>query len=676
MAEVLADLVGRLSFDADDRGVKKFAHGVDSLAKASDAATTKGVALGTFMGNLSTKALDLAAAMGKAAAVAAKDLVVGFAETGVELDRTAKRVDLSVVALQRWEAVARKAGVAPEAAAKGLDVFNKNLSELALKGSGPAKDALGLLGLEFSELEGLGTEERLGVIADALAAVPDAGDRAALTMQLFGEEAAKLSPILAQGRAGLDAIGDAAEEAGLVLDEKAVESAKRTAKALGDIDKTTTAVGNTIAVALAPVVADLAERFGEWYRANEDVIAQRVPEVVDAIVEGVTELVDWGQQLAHGVENLTGLFVDLGEEGGGALGSLTDVLSTLVGWSKAGIETFVEWTDDVAALADVVWDVGGAIKDGLVTAYEAAEGVIDRVSDAIMEQLGFLDPVVEVIEGIVERLSNARALVTDIAEEVGLSRAFSPEDLTAIGDAKASATAPARQQIDDARAERDYQNRQRDYREKLFDDANKADLARAGSDVRKLRALLDASRDPEFRAEVERKIKAAKYGANLRAGKGSKAVDTTEAESAFGTEFGALARAAGVGDQAVKAALEASAKSLAGGASKTVARQAGVGQLESLSGADLSHAGGVDAAMFGLLTNIGGPQAARSAADGARFVQVTNTWNFTNHFEMQLPPGFGDGLRSDVEGVAGSIEQRLTPIWEAVLDRLGGGLEP
>ena len=663
MAEVVADLVGRLSFDADDRGVKKFAQGVDSLAKASDAATTKGVALGTFMGNLGTKALDLAAAMGKAAAVAAKDLVVGFAETGVELDRTAKRVDLSVVALQRWEAVARKAGVAPEAAAKGLDVFNKNLSELALKGSGPAKDALGLLGVQFSEIEGLGTEERLNVIADALAAVPDAGDRAALTMQLFGEEAAKLSPILAQGRAGLDAIGDAAEEAGLVLDEKAVESAKRTAKALGDIDKTTTAVGNTIAVALAPVVADLAERFGEWYRANEDVIAQRVPEVVDAIVEGVTELVDWGQQLAGGIENLTGLFVDLGEEGGGALGSLTDVLSTLVGWSKAGIETFVEWTDDVAALADVVWDVGGAIKDGLVTAYEAAEGVIDRVSDAIWDQLGFLDPVVDFLEGIVDRVMRVRDLVSEVDEEVGLSRAFSPEDVAAIDQAIERETAPVAAQRYQAQQQRDMQQRELE---------KQGDMLRADATADRRRKGEAAS------ACIKKGCKwdAAKQKCTCTGKGGTKTVDTTEAEVAFGTEFGALARAAGVGDQAVKAALEASAKSLAGGASQTVARQAGVGQLESLSGADLSHAGGVDAAMFGLLTNIGGPQAARSAADGARFVQVTNTWNFTNHFEMQLPAGFGDGLRSDVEGVAGSIEQRLTPIWEAVLDRLGGGLEP
>lgn len=654
MAEVIADLVGALRFDADDKGVKQFARGVDDLAKASDTATARGTALGTLMGNLATKAVDLAVAVGKAAYAAGKDLVVGFAEGGVEIDRMAKRADLSTTALQRWGAAARKAGIEPEGATKAVEVLNKNLSELTMKGSGPAKDALGLLGVEMSELAGLDTEGQLMLVADALAAMPDAADRASLTMQLFGEEAAKLSPILAQGSAGLDALGDAAEQAGLVLDEKAVESAKRTKAALGAIDKTTTALGNTIAVALAPTVADLAERFGAWYRENEELIAQRVPEVVDQIVEGVTELVHWGQELAGGIENLMGLFRDFGQEGENTGGALIGVLSTMVEWSKAGIEAFVEWTDDVAALADVVWDVGGAIKDGLVTAYEAAEEVIDRVSGVIQEQLGFLDPVVEMIEGIVERLSDARAIVTDIAEEVGLTRAFSAEDRAAIDQAIERETAPARTMIDDARSERDYQQRVDEYQERLIGEAKEAEAAKA------------------------RRRRGAKYGAKLRAGSGggSKAVDTEAAERLFGSEIDDLARASGASPKARKAAIEAAAKALEGGASEGPARQAALSSLSSSTGLDLGATGGADAALFGALTQIGGPQAARSAADGARFVQVSNVFNSTFNYELRLPDGFGDGLRTDVDALAGSTARQIVEQWEQVIDRFGQGLEP
>jgi hypothetical protein len=153
-------------------------------------------------------------------------------------------------------------------------------------------------------------------------------------------------------------------------------------------------------------------------------------------------------------------------------------------------------------------------------------------------------------------------------------------------------------------------------------------------------------------------------------------VDTREARELFGAEFEALARAAGVGDRAIQAALESAASSLESGASQAVARQAGVGQLESLSGASLSAAGGPDAALFGLLTQLGGPQAARSAADGARFVQVTNNYTVTNTFSLELPPGFGDGLQRDVEGVGGSLSRLLVDQWEAVIDRFGQGVEP
>lgn len=653
MAEVLADLVGRLSFDADDKGVKQFARSVDTLAKASDDATALGTALGTFMGNLATKALDLAASLGKAAYAAGKDLVVGFAEGGAALDRMAKTTDLGVVALQRFQAAGRKAGLEPEATAKSIQVLNKNLADLALTGGGPAKDALGLLGVGLQELEGLDTEQRLAAIADALAGVPDAGERASLTMMLFGEEAGALAPILAKGSEGLDALGDAAERAGLVLDEKAVESAKRTKAALGDIDKTTTALENTISVALAPVVSDLAERFGEWYRANEEVIAQKLPEVIDAIVEGGGELIAWGQELARGLENLTGLFLDLGAEGEGAVGPLTDAIGTLVEMSRTGIETFVEWTDEVASMADLVWDVAGAVEDGLGAAWEYLEPVIDSVTQAIDEQIAKLGPVVDFVEDLVDRVVGLANRIGSLVDDVGLGKAFDAADREAITAAVDREAEPARAARQAAREEQAYQERVRKHSERLVNEAKDAEAAKA------------------------RRKRGDKYRANLKASSGgTKAIDTEEAERLFGAEIDELARVSGATAKARRAAIEAAAKSLDGGAGNVVAREAAVGVLEGATKVDLSATGGIDAAMFGTLTRIGGPQAAQSAAAGARFVQVSNTWNFTQTFELQLPPGFGDGLQRDTAAVAGDLERMLTPVWERVIDRYGQGLEP
>lgn len=655
MAEVLADLVGRLSFEADDKGVRKFAEGVDDLGKAADDATTKGVALGTFLGNLATKALDLAGNITRAAYATGKDLVVGFAEGGAALDRMAKTTDLSVVALQRFQAAGRKAGLEPEATAKSIQVLNKNLADLALTGGGPAKDALGLLGLELEDLD-VDTDERIRRIADALADVQDPTYASTLAMQLFGEEAGALAPILAQGREGLDAIGDAAEQAGLVLDENAVASAKRTKAALGDIDKTTTALGNTIAVALAPTVADLAERFGSWYRANEEVIAQRVPEVIDAIVESGAAAIDWA----------------------------------------------VEFADDVTYLGKELGHLAESIEDGLVSAYETAKPVIDAVSAVIEFQVGILLKAVELIEEVVGRLEGAREIVHEIQTGLGLEdtpttstrgsshleaenkarrkalgQAEGREGITVatmssseLAAAAADPTLPeamrrqAREGVKVAADREAAQNR------KIMAEA--AEAAARGQREALEKARRDAERD-------ERRRKSDRYSAKLKAGSGggSTRVDTEEAELLFGAELDALARAAGATAKARKAAIEAAAKSLEGGASESVARQAGIGQLESLSGADLSGAGSSpDAALFGLLTRIGGTDAARSAADGARFVQVHNTWNTTINFELQLPRGFGDGLQQDTEALGGSISRQITGQWQELMDRFGGGIDP
>jgi hypothetical protein len=200
----------------------------------------------------------------------------------------------------------------------------------------------------------------------------------------------------------------------------------------------------------------------------------------------------------------------------------------------------------------------------------------------------------------------------------------------------------------------------------------------AKASTRDLRRLLKGA-TPEQRELIERRLRSERYGDKLRAGSGGGGtgkIDTSAADALFGEELRVLGAAAGATQAQIRKALEAAAGSLKGEASPTVARQAAVGQLESLTGASLSAAGGPEAALFGALTQIGGPQAGRSAADGARFVQVHVTNTFNQTFALELPEGFGDGLRTDVDGVAGSLTRQMTEAWEQVMDRFGQGLEP
>jgi hypothetical protein len=440
---------------------------------------------------------------------------------------------------------------------------------------------------------------------------------------------------------------------------------------MGDIDRTTEALGNTIAVGLAPVVADLAERFGEWFRANEEVIAQRVPEVIDSIVTSGVAAVEWA----------------------------------------------VGFADDVTYLANEIENMADIVGGGLVDAYATVRPLIDTVTDAVQAALVPFRAAAEEMAEIVDQMAEAVGLADEIRGTDGersiLAKVLDPwgvaqgalmdGDSTGIerGTSGRAAENRARRQalgqstssagVDPSmpRAQLEAMALDTSLHPVVRRQARQAALAQASRErdavdraAREVEAQRAKDADAAQReAEVDaRRKRGDAYAGKLRAsaagGGGGSKVDTREARELFGAEFEALARAAGVGDRAIRAALESAASSLESGASQAVARQAGVGQLESLSGASLSAAGGPDAALFGLLTQLGGPQAARSAADGARFVQISNTFNVTNTFSLELPPGFGAGLQRDVEGVGGSLSRLLVDQWEAVIDRFGQGVEP
>lgn len=650
-ADVIAEQVGRLAFQVDERGLDKFQAGMKAAGKDSDFFGSKAVALGTALGNLASKAASMAVDVVKDVARAGLAIVTEFGEAGTEIDRLAKRVDLGVVAFQRLNAAARKGGLDSDQLVDGIKTLNAGLAEMALTGGGPAKDALGLLGVGLKDLEGLDTEAQINLLADALAAVPDATDRAFLAVKLFGEEAGvKLAPVLAQGSDGLKAMGDAAEQAGLILDERAVAAAKRTKAALGDFDRTTQALKNTIAASLAPTVADIAERLGQWYRENEQLIAQRVPEAIDAIVSAGGELITWGRELAEGIDNLTSLFGRMGDDGESAMGGLVEVGQTAIEWSKAGIETFVEWTDDVAEMAELVWDVAEAIEDGLTAAYEAAEPVIDTVTTAISEQLAFLEPAIDFLEQMVERVLHLRDVVSDVVADVGLGRAFDPATIAAEAAAAQAPADSARYQAEQRRA-----LLERDARKRLDDAA-------------------DTRADAAARA---RRRSGERYGAKLRAGSSSGGgIDTTEAERLLGEEIAALALASGATSKAQREALRAAASALKEGSSTGVARQAAAGVLSSRTGVDISAQAGPDAALFGMLTQIGGAEAARAATDGARFVNIDQSQN--NTITVNVPESFGQALSpvGAAEVFTDAMRRILIEDYREIIDRTAGSMSP
>lgn len=633
-------MVGRLAFQVDDQGLEQFNKGLEGAKKNSDTMGTRASALGVTLGNLATQAVNAAIDIGKLAYQTGKALAQDVAESSVEIDRLSKRLGITRREVQELGGVA-------SGTPKALEKLQEGLGELALRGSGPAKESLGALGLELTDLEGQAPADQLRILADALRDLPSDAERTKVALELLGEEGAALLPDLSKGSEGVDAMIDRTRELGVILSDQDIDAGKDYARSMKELDAIWAGAAATAGTALAPVLTDLNRSMAQWLGDNEELINQGLPEAINAIVDAGGELIDWGQELAGGLENLTGLFTRMGDEGESGLGGLVELGKTAVEWSKAGIEVFVEWTDDIAEAADLIWDLAGAIEDGLGTAFEYVEPVIDTVTAAFEDQESTLGRVVDFVESLVDRVLYLKDQVSDIVDDVGLGKAFSAEDAAAIREARDARTAPGRAAMQAAREERDYQERVTAHADRLIGDAKEA----------------EASAGRRKRAEANRRKALA-----AAAGGGSKTVDTREADRLLGEEVRTMARAVGASPKAIRAALEAAAGDLSGGANVEVARASAMSTLGQKTNLDLSGAGGTEAALFRQLTQIGGAEAARSATDGAKFVNIDQSVNINvGGISLEIPESYAAALSSPQMGQ--EMEQYLQ---RALADRVFG----
>jgi hypothetical protein len=104
--------------------------------------------------------------------------------------------------------------------------------------------------------------------------------------------------------------------------------------------------------------------------------------------------------------------------------------------------------------------------------------------------------------------------------------------------------------------------------------------------------------------------------------------------------------------------MEAAAEELKGGAAVSVARSAAAGVLSNKTGVDLSMQAGPEAALFGQLTQIGGAEAARSATDGAKFVNIDQSININvGGVSLEIPESYAQGLGD--QQIGQGVEQYL-----------------
>lgn len=211
-------------------------------------------------------------------------------DSGNQLQLLSDRLGTSVTTLSRLQFAAALTDVPIEALTGSLDHFHTVITRAEI-GSGRAGKALAAMGIDATKLLNLPLNLQLEAIADKLSKIQDPARRAGYEMIFFGETGAKLDPLFRQGAAGIRALEDEADKAGVTLDGSMTAKLKEAHEALVKMEAATHAAWLQIATNLSPGIQALAG----W---------------ISGAVQGIRS---FGETLAHyfgGADTLVGQLTD------------------------------------------------------------------------------------------------------------------------------------------------------------------------------------------------------------------------------------------------------------------------------------------------------------------------------------------------------------------------------
>jgi len=239
-------------------GLKDGERALDSLSKTGQ--RTEGVInKGSAAMSLGFKAMAAAAAGVLTAAASLRALTSAIGRIDA-MDEAAQSIDGTVNALRALELATGEAGIAQGDLMSTMQAMNRELAKAQEEG-GPAADALKKIGLNAKDLAAMDADARLAAIADAMHGMGLSAGQATAVLQDLGVRSKEMSVALLGGGDAIRAARSDIASLGLELSKSGIEAVTRANDALGRMGLAAEALGNQIAVVLAPVLERMASAF-------------------------------------------------------------------------------------------------------------------------------------------------------------------------------------------------------------------------------------------------------------------------------------------------------------------------------------------------------------------------------------------------------------------------------
>ena len=348
-----------------------------------------------------------------------------------ELNTLSKQYGIATDTRQRFN-------YAQELVDVSTDTMLASMTKLT-KQVGAGSSAFTELGVEIRDANGeyRKTEDIWYDTLEALSKVENETERDILAMELFGKSAKDLSGIIDDGGAALKALGDEAEEAGLILGQDALDAANDFNDAIDRMKATAGAAfmeaGATLANTLLPYLERLAEviqKALEWFGAM-DAETQNFILTLVAMVAALSPALSIVSKLSGAIGNLSKVMTFLTSPMGLAVMAIGALIA-------AGVLLYQHWDELKAYAAQLkqnLIDNFTAARDSVVgtiqTIIEWAVALPSRIANGILEKIGLVASAAQQLgQALIDRLSSFFGAMMQVGRDLiskvkdGISSAF------------------------------------------------------------------------------------------------------------------------------------------------------------------------------------------------------------------------------------------------------------
>jgi hypothetical protein len=374
------------------------------------------------MQDLGKHARDLGnkmAALGAAAVAAGAAIVIGLTKAGIEaIDvqaKLARSIGSSIDGLRGLQIAMSDAGVSNEMLGGAMQKFNARLGE-AQRGTGEAKKALDTLGLSADALAAMDVDQRVATVADRIKELGLSTSQTADVLRNFGIRGSEMVDVLRNGGDAIRAARQEVDDFGLsvsMLDAAKVEAANDAMERIGRVME---GIKNQFAIAFAPMLKELADRFNNLAKENKGFGDQavRVTEMIATGFGYVGDVLRGLQVVFKGLqliaEGFGAAFYSVIQGIVEAIVKLNDVVAREINYSIRAINMLGASIDELPLMTDSEWV--NDFRDFADNSRERVVRVRQELHDLAMQEMPS-DKIEKFFEDVRKRSEEAAKAMVD-----------------------------------------------------------------------------------------------------------------------------------------------------------------------------------------------------------------------------------------------------------------------